>query len=322
MSPSPLGRVPARGILFPTFAAALLLAAMGSTEPAFAQPTRAALESRFDILSQRYNDALSRFQQDRYNTEQAFLRVVGARASGDPDQIEQAFATHLTLAVEEMAASTEVLRIAEELRVAAEEMVVALEARENEILNDLNRTTPFTPESQAALRLELQRVRTRVRDADTILDRIGGGIGENLDLRPIIQLEQEPRDTPDDLRFKADVLEEQADNYETYLADLDALIAELERRERVEQARADVIADVNRFDANAPVVIPGGRTARLPPSVSAAIAGADASDALAQYSLAEQIELFTGIREIAAEYRDLQRLRARDFRVAAGGTPG
>jgi hypothetical protein len=155
-----------------------------------------------------------------------------------------------------------------------------------------------------------------VNDADTLLDGIGGGIGENLDLRPVIQLEADPRDTPDLLRVKAEVLEEEAGTYEEIVANTDSIIADLERRQREQQVLADLRAELQRFDQD---LIPGGRTLRPPPGTPA---DASSSGALAQYTLEEQLEFFRGIRALAAGYRELALERARDFRVAAGDLPG
>jgi len=295
--------------------AVALLLALGSPTPALAQPSLGVLENRFDSLRARYDQALSLLQTDRYFSQQALVQVTNAQNSGDPERLEQARSAYHALAVTEMAAAANVRAIAEQLRVAAEAMIAAEEDREDELLTLLNNSIPLTDSSQESLRRDLQRVRTRVQEADTILDRIGGGIGENLDLRPVLQIEEDPRDTPDLLRVKAEILEEEAGTYEEIVANTDSIIADLERREREQQTLADLRAELQRFDQD---LIPGGRTLRPP---AGALAGTNQSGALAEYTLAEQIELFRGIRALATEYRDLALARARDFRVAAGDLP-
>jgi hypothetical protein len=215
-----------------------------------------------------------------------------------------------------MAGAAEVREIADRLKVAAEAMIEAESVREDELLALLNNSVPLTDSSQQSLLRDLQRVRTKSREADTILERIGGGIGENLDLRPVVQIEEDPRDTPDLLRVKAEILEEEAGTYEEIVANTDSTIANLERKEREQQSNADFRAELQRFDQD---LIPGARTLRLPPGIPS---GGNQAGALAEYTLTEQIELFRGIRSLASQYRDLALARARDFRVAAGDLPG
>jgi hypothetical protein len=312
--PSPFGRVSVAGGLFLSLAAVLSLLA-GTPVPAASQGT-GPFEARFDALRDQYDLALALSQQDRFNTQQALLRVTDARSSGSSEGLAEALRTYHALAIQEMTAGAEVRAIADDLRVAAEEMIDVLLVREDQILDDLSRPAPATGET---LRLELQRVNMKIREADEILDRIGGGLGENLDLRPVLQIERDARDTPDLLRLKASVLEEEAGTYEQIIASTDSIIAELERREREERTRADLLADLNRFDQNTPLVV-GGRTARVPQG--SVPAGANDNGDLAQYTLAEQIEHLRGVRALAEEYRVLSLDRAREFRVAAGDLPG
>jgi hypothetical protein len=217
-----------------------------------------------------------------------------------------------------MTAAARVRAGADELRVAAEAMIVGLEAQADEYLDFLNGPAPVTPASRQPVYEALVRVLSRVAEADTLLGRIGGGLGDNLDLRPVIDLDADLRDTPADLRLKASVLEDDAAAYEVIAANTDLIIAELERREREARNLADIQAELQRFDQNQDFT-PGARRVRPPPGAPPRAGGADG---LAQYTLSEQIQLLRGVRDLALEYRDLAVSRARDLRVAAGDLTG
>jgi hypothetical protein len=292
--------------------AALLLGA--DADRAAAQLPLSEAEERFEEARAEYDRRLSLYQQSFFQSERALEGVRRALELRDGSQEEQARAAFHARAVEQMDAEADVRRAAERLRVASRDLIVALEAREAEILDELSPAI-LAPATTAALEAEWIRVRQRTLE----VDRIGGGIEEDLDLRPVLQLSADPRDTPADLRGKAGVLEDQAETYDEIVRRVDELILELERRVQQDRARQDALDGIQRFD---PDLIPGGRLGRVPPGTRDDGLPAGLEGGLALLPLTEQVELFRGIRMQAMEYRDLAIEQARVFRELAEGTGG
>ncbi|MEX0856068.1 MAG: hypothetical protein WD056_00715 [Gemmatimonadota bacterium] len=301
-----------------TLALAGVLLGLGvAPAPALAQqPSWGQLEASFELARGRYDNELSRFQQASYQAEQALLDVTAARAAGDAGRLEDAFAAFHGRAFEELTQWGVVAREAERLREAALALIDVLDQREVEVLSMLRRD--LTPQSEVALLQDLGRIRTRILEIDQLLDRVGGGFEENLDLRPVISLQEDPRDTPADLRLKAEILDEQAGSYEAIIRNMEVRIAELEQRNQLARAQRDLVADIGRYD-DLPL---GGRLSRVPADARPATDPADADGGLAQLDPAQQLEFFRAIRDRALENRAFVMEQAELFRDRAEGTPG
>jgi len=279
--------------------------------PPTSPPALVEIEARFEAVRAEYDRDLSLFQQAFFRSERALEEVRAAIQARDSGREDQARASYHARAVEAMDAEAVVRRSASRLAQASRELIAALEAREFEILEALG-SGILSPALRASLDAEWRTVRQRTLE----VDRISGGIEEDVDLRPVLQLTADPRDTPADLRGKAGVLEDQADAYEAIIARLDELIGALERRIQQEQAFQDQVTDLQRFDPD--VLIPGGRLGRLPAGLRED-APAGFEGGLAQLPPVEQVELFRGVRAQAIEYRNLALDQARVFRNLADG---
>ncbi len=279
--------------------------------PARAQLPLAEAEARFEAARAEYDRNLSLFQQAFFRSERALEEVRAALQARDSGREEQARAAYHARAVEAMEAEAVVRRSGDALQGASRGLLAALERREEEILLALG-TGILSPTARAGMEEEWRAVRQRTLE----VDRVSGGIEEAIDLRPVLQLSVDPRDTPADLRGKAGVLEDQANAYEAIVGQLDELIASLERRIQQEQAFQDQVTDLQRFDPD--VLIPGGRLGRLPTAAREGIPGGF-DGGLAQLPPAEQLELFRGVRAQAIEFRDLSLEQARVFRDLAEG---
>jgi len=279
--------------------------------PAVTPPALVEAEARFQSARAEYDRNLSLFQQAFFRSERALEEVRAAIQARDSGREDQARASYHARAVEAMDAEAVVRRSANRLGQTSRELISALEAREFEILEALG-SGILSPALRASLDAEWRAVRQRTLE----VDRISGGIEEDVDLRPVLQLSADPRDTPADLRGKAGVLEDQADAYEAIIARLDELIGALERRIQQEQAFQDQVTDLQRFDPD--ILIPGGRLGRLPAGLREDAPGGF-EGGLAQLPPIEQVELFRGVRTQAMEYRDLALEQARVFRNLADG---
>lgn len=285
--------------------------ALAQVIPAATPPALIEAEARFEAARAEYDRNLSLFQQSFFRSERALEEVRAAIQARDSGREDQARASYHARAVEAMEAEAVARRSTNRLGQTSRELITALEAREFEILEALG-SGILSPALRASLDAEWRVVRQRTLE----VDRISGGIEEDVDLRPVLQLSADPRDTPADLRGKAGVLEDQADAYEAIIARLDELISALERRIQQEQAFQDQVTDLQRFDPD--ILIPGGRLGRLPAGLrDEASAGFDGG--LAQLPPAEQAELFRGVRSQAIEYRNLALEQARVFRNLADG---
>jgi hypothetical protein len=293
----------------------LLLGGMSFPLTAQFSPAVQQADQRFEAARENYDRYRSLYQQSFFRSEQALEEVRAAIQSRDGGREDQARAAFYARAQEQMDAEREVRSWAASLRDSGRELIRALESREAEILDALQPVV-LAPAVRASLEQEWLLVRQRTLE----VDRLTGGIDEEVVLRPF-ELTRDPRDTPDDLRGKASVLEEQAATYRVLVDQLNQQIAELDRRAQQERARLDQQADLARFDSD---LIPGGRLGRLPPGARDDRGGASTEDGLAQLSIVEQLEHFRGIRALAVEYEELALSQARVFRnmADADGNPG
>ena len=124
-------------------------------------------------------------------------------------------------------------------------------------------------------------------------------------------------DRPDEIRFKADLLDRRANQYEQRLQDLASDLATLNQRLNRQRRRQDVRLQRDRFDD---VRVPVGSTAQSgTDGANSGVAAADSLGVRQPQTLEEEIEVLELLRAEWTSVRDALRGQARRFRVLAGG---
>lgn len=163
------------------------------------------------------------------------------------------------------------------------------------------------------------RERTRLdvlfRDLDNELQALEDEAGDALRFRPVVMPEVtfDPRDGPEDLRAKAELLERRAAMADSTIAEVDGDIRDLTDRLRNQRRLADFMAGTDRFDDTRLPVVGGSRPGDAPatPADSAAAGRRPAT-------LEERIRGLQRAREQLEIYRDQLLVQARLFRQAIG----
>lgn len=148
-------------------------------------------------------------------------------------------------------------------------------------------------------------------DLDNELKSLEAEAGEGVRIDPVVMPEIvfDPRDGPEELQAKAEILERRAAVADTLIQNADATIEQLGARLRVERQRRDFLANADRFgDTQVPVVAgqPGGDR-------SPAVADSTAADTR-PLTLEERIARERAYREDLVQYRDQLLIRARQFK--------
>jgi hypothetical protein len=130
-----------------------------------------------------------------------------------------------------------------------------------------------------------------------------------IDVALLPDINFDPRDGPEELETKAQLVEAHAAVVDTVIQDLDRRVGALNERLRNERQRGDLLAAVGRFDdTNLPV----GVTTGPPPADAAADSTGVGNRPL---TLEEQIEELTAYRAQLIAYREQILVKARTFRL-------
>lgn len=298
------------------FGLTLLLAVLALTG---VSPVSLAAQSEPVEAEARYETALAAYRQVLEARDQALQqhdvlmdRQEDARRSGDEERAQEAMRRVHEQGVQVMLLDQQLRGVAAELQEAGQRYLAELDAREEELLDRIERTV--LPGTRAALDRELSDVRARYRE----VERESGSptLGQ---LRPLPDVAIDRRDGPEELRGKAGILESRAVEYDSVIVDLEREIASRERRLQQERGREDLIAGISRFDDDA--LTGGGLT---PPSDQSGSESADAGAPvnLAELPLPDQLALLREYLTLAQGLRDEALVRARVFRERAeGGIP-
>jgi hypothetical protein len=190
----------------------------------------------------------------------------------------------------------------EALTVARRELIDIITVRLSELLEDMDAV------SSAAQR---NRLDVLWRDLRNELDALEAEGGEGFALLPVVfpEVNFDPRDGPEDLEAKAEILERRAAVTDTIIRDVEDQIETLEDRIRIERQRRDFLAGTDRFDdVRAP-----GVPAR-PPGDPTVAAPDTAGVANRPRSLQERLADSGAYRDQLEAYRDQLLIRARQFR--------
>jgi len=273
-------------------------------------PANAGAQSLEDLVVQRrlefrqaradYDAALAAFSVVEQQWSAALEDVNRARRSGDEDALESAFAV-----AQDRAGP---LR-GQDQRV--EEARGALDARRQVLVQLITlRLEQLVAQMDAASsRLERTELDILFRDLQNELRALEAEAEDTFRLEPVVlpEVTFDPRDGPDDLRSKAQLLERQAADIDTLLVDTDRRTQALDGRLRVQRQRGDLLAGVERFDDT-----------RVPVVVGAPPAGGVPADSVGvgtrPLTLEERIEELRIYRTQLEAYRDQLLIKAETFR--------
>lgn len=278
-------------------------AAVSAPAPTAAQTTQEVLGDRrleYRAARDAYEAALSAFSVVERRFSAALEEVGRARRSGDEDALEEAFAQAQDRSVPLRAQESRVEEARERLAAAREALVDVITVRLGELLALMDQA------SSARERADLDAL---WRDLANEQDRLEAEAGGEPTLMPVVlpEIAFDPRDGPDELEAKAQILERHAAVADTVIDSLDDDIEALQDRLRIERQRRDFMAATDRFDDTRVPVVSGSGSGERP-------AAADSTVANRPETLEERLERLRGYREQLVAYRTQLEVRARQFR--------
>lgn len=290
---------------------ALLLAAAVALFGAVASPSVARAQSTEDVLTQRrleyraardaYEAARSAFSVVERQFSAALEQVGRARRSGNEDQLEDALALAQDRSGPLRAQETRVEEARERLSEARQGLVDVITVRLGDLLAMMDQA------SSAAERSELDAL---WRDLANEQDQLEAADGEQLALSAVVlpEITFDPRDGPEELEAKAQILDRLAAVADTVIDNLDDDIETLTDRLRIERQRRDFLAGTDRFDDTRVPVVSGGGTPQESP------AAVDSAAVSRPLTLEERLATMRTYRAQLVAYRTQLQVRARQFR--------
>lgn len=227
-----------------------------------------------------------------------------ARRAGDADARERALALAQDRSGPVRSQAQRVEEAVEVLDAAREALISIITVRMEQLVDRLNSA------SSAAERTRLDRI---FQDLSNELQALEDEAGDDLRLDPVAlpEVRFDPRDGPEELEIKAQLLERRAAIADSAIAEVDRDIGRLEDRLRIQRQRRDFLAGTDRFDDTRLPVVTGGNPGERTP------APADSTAAPARpLTLEERIAQARLYRQQLEGYRDQLLVRARTFRQA------
>lgn len=263
-------------------------------------------QANYDSAQAAYRLALDSLDQASENFGVALLSLGSAREADDEDRLEEALAAALAPG-RQMSVSLASSREAEaRLDSTRNRLVRALVAWQRE----LQSLAEITPDDQSRHRYDALYEAARERIAQLEV------LEESPALPRLALVEPDPRDGPDEWRFKASLCRRLAQEASELLENMNSDLAELRTRQLAERQREDFLRDTRRFGGISPAVVGESDQAEPPPPDSA-------SGLVLPLTLDERITELTEQIEQIQDYRDRLLTRAAEFeaRGDGGGTP-
>lgn len=298
--------------LVPGLLASVLLLGAGPV------PGGAQEEPTLEELELEYRSALSAYEAARRAREAREIRfdraleaADSARASGNTDELDRAFAEAQREARELGALDRRVEETAEQLREARQVLLEALQDRLEALLEEVD--SARDPEEREELAAILVDINNRYLELQATED-------PPVEPEAMEEITITPRDTPANLRRKADLLDFQGDQYEAQIAEIDRRMERLEAAQRTNRAVQAFVADIERYDDNRlPVVPPGARNMGTTDPEESAPAGDSVASPDRPMTLEERIQSLQVLRDRLVTYLEQVRDKAERFRREAGG---
>lgn len=293
-------RLPWGGLLLGLVLAVGALAAPGPLPAQTSEEVLAQRRLEYRAARDAYEAAVSAFSVVERRFSAALEQVGRARRAGDQEALEQAFALAQDRSVPLRAQETRVAEVRQRLQEARQDLIDVITVRLGELLAEMDQA------SSAAERAELDAL---WRDLANEQERLEAEGGDELALNPVVlpEITFDPRDGPEELEAKAQILERHAAVTDTIIRELDEDIAGLIDRLRIERQRRDFLAGTERFDDTRVPVVTGSGSGERP-------AAADSTVVDRPRTLEERVEALRRYREQLVAYRTQLEVRARQFR--------
>jgi hypothetical protein len=289
---------------------------LGTLQPAAAQqtappPELATLDLEYRAALESYSAALAARRVVEGEWRAALDSVTAARSAGDQARFDRASAEFLSR-------TAEFDRLDERVRTAQ----MTLDARREALLGGLEDQSRSLAEQAAEAPTATRRdeLIARVRDLQNQYAEVFRDSEGSLSPTPVFypgSLAYNPRDTPDLLRAKAQLVERRIEAVAAQLADADNRIDELERIIRLRRQQQNFDAPLDRFgDVQLPVV-----TGTQSASEAQDRGGADSTGARAP-TLEEQLASWQQQRDQLEVLLSQLQDNLRRFRQQLGDAPG
>lgn len=256
-----------------------------------ARATHESARRMFEVVDRQFSAALD--------------EVRDARNSGDGERLERAYARALDRSVPLRDQERRLEEAQAALDAARDRLIEVLEARLEQLVREMD---------AASSAQERTRLDVLFRDLSSELQSLEAEAGGTFRIDPVVlpEIIFDPRDGPDELRFKAEVLERKAADADSVIRNTEGLIQTLSNRLRTQRQVRDMVASLDRFgDTRVPVVTgapPGDRTSVTDSTVVGA----------RPLTLEERIEELRDYVTQLQAYRDQLLIRAEQFRRSVG----
>lgn len=251
-----------------------------------------AARSAYSVVERQFSAALSEVSQ--------------ARRANNDDRLQRAYAQAQDRSVPLRDQDRHLAEAREALGEARGALIQTLTGRQEQLVRQMDAAR--SAEERASLD-------ALFRDISAELQRLEAEEGETYRVTPVEVLPEvtfDPRDGPDEIRAKAEILERQAAVADSAIQNSERQIENLNGRLRNERLRRDFVAGTDRFDDTRVPVVTGLPSGDPTSPTDSTVAGAR------PLTLEERIEnLREYIRQLES-YRDQLLIRATQFRRAVG----
>jgi hypothetical protein len=261
------------------------------------------VQRRLDLQAARdaFEAAGSAFNAVERQFSSALAEVTRARRQGNKDALERAYALAQDRSVPYRDRENHLREARGTLVQARQSLIEVLEVRLEQLVEEMDAAASAQQRGQLDLIW---------RDLSTELQQLEAEAGDTFRLDPVVlpEVTSDPRDTPDVILSKAELLERHAAVADTLIQDKEREIQALTGRLRNQRQRRDFVAATDRFDDTRVPVVTGSSTGERTPSSDSTVAGQR------PITLEERIQLLRDYVEQLQSYRDQLRIRAQVFR--------
>ncbi|MDP2955943.1 MAG: hypothetical protein Q8N53_05955 [Longimicrobiales bacterium] len=252
-----------------------------------------------------YEAARSAFEVVERQFAAALEEVNRARRSGDTDRLERASALAQDRSVPARDQESRLQETGQALVRAREALIGVLDARMEELVRQMDATP--SPQQRAQLNALFGDLRAELQSLEA-------EAGERVRLEPVVlpEISFDPRDGPDELRSKAELLERHAVITDTVIQSTERQIEQLSARLRRERQQRDFLAAADRFDDRRVPVVTGPPTGARAAVTDSTVAGAR------PLSLEERIQILRDYVGQLQARREQLLIRAQQFRRNPG----
>ena len=214
------------------------------------------LELQYSSKVRQHQAAFDAWEAMESRFDRAIDSLNAAEDSGNTARTNRAFTVFRQVAGEISVQKLRVDNIAEEVRIARSTLLSALNQQLEELIQQVD--SAVDPQE----RRELAAI---LNDRNNRYLELRAEEAPETTLEPMQDIIIDPRDTPEIIIRKAELLDFRANQYEARAAEVGRRLEELRRDQRRARQVRDFVAGVERYDdTRLPVVSPGARTVTSP----------------------------------------------------------